>query len=452
VTGNAAIGEKIRWVRENHVEESVRIAFSQHVEHFQGIALVQPDPCASSLNTFFSGLMAEGGVVPAGDFARGRGGRVGIFRRRSRHGGSFDADDGMQGCLFDNRRPLANAAGDSDMSLPATPRLLTTVVGSYPVPDWLVALPSEQALVDATSVVFKLQELAGIDVVADGELYRFDINHPDTNGMIDYFVRPLGGVRGQIGLADLDDFARMGGMKFRAKPAGVVEGPVTAGALDLVTPCQRARSLTRSPLKFTVTGPHMLSRTLLDRHYRQPPELALALARVLALQVARLEADVVQIDEANIPGHPEDSEWAAAAINVVLDATRATSAVHLCFGNYGGQTIQKGTWTRLIGFLNALHADHFVLEMSRRSEDELAALRELDARFGIGLGVIDIKSTVVETPDEVARRIERAEKILGAGRVRYVHPDCGFWMLKRSVVDRKMQALVTGRNEYLGLQ
>ena len=337
------------------------------------------------------------------------------------------------------------------MALPGAPRILTTVVGSYPVPDWLVALPSEQALVDATSVVFKIQELAGIDLVADGELYRFDVNHPDTNGMIDYFIRPLGGVRSTIGLADLDAFAQVGGMKFRARPAGVVEGPITAGSLDLVTPCQRARSLTRSPLKFTITGPHMLSRTLLDRHYLQTSELALALARVLALQVTRLEADVIQLDEANIPGHPEDALWASNAINIVLDAVRGAKAVHLCFGNYGGQTIQAGTWKRLIAFLNDLHADHFVLEMSRRSEEELTALRELHPRFGIGLGVIDIKSTLIETPAEVADRIERAEKLLGAGRVRYVHPDCGFWMLKRSIADRKMQALVRGRNDYLGL-
>ena len=73
------------------------------------------------------------------------------------------------------------------------PRIKTTVVGSYPVPDWLIAAPSEQALIDATRVVIATQEEAGIDVVCDGELYRFDINHPETNGMIEYFVRPMDG-------------------------------------------------------------------------------------------------------------------------------------------------------------------------------------------------------------------------------------------------------------------
>src|SRR3989442_13664523 len=115
------------------------------------------------------------------------------------------------------------------MGLPFSSRILTTVVGSYPIPDWLTAMPSEQALIDATSVVFKVQELAGIDVVADGELYRFDVNHPDTNGMIEYFVRPLGGVRSQIGLAEIDAFARMGERKFRASPRSEVGRAVSPG-------------------------------------------------------------------------------------------------------------------------------------------------------------------------------------------------------------------------------
>jgi 5-methyltetrahydropteroyltriglutamate--homocysteine methyltransferase len=332
----------------------------------------------------------------------------------------------------------------------SAPRILTTVVGSYPVPEWLVALPSEQALADATATVLKTQELAGIDVVADGELYRFDINHPDTNGMIDYFVRPLAGIRTQVSLADTDEFSRLKPMQFRAKPAGVVEGPLSAGTLDLVTPFQRARSLTKVMLKFTLTGPHMLARTLLDHCYRDPARLAMALADVMAEQIARIDADVIQIDEANIPGHPEDAVWAAPAINHVLRAIRKERAVHLCFGNYGGQIIQKGTWNALLKFLNQLEAGHILLEMTRRSPEELASLKDLQAKIGIGLGVIDIKSTVVEDPADVARRIETAEKALGPGRIRYVHPDCGFWMLKRSIADGKMRALVRGRDEYLG--
>src|SRR5262249_55628838 len=129
---------------------------------------------------------------------------------------------------------------------------------------------------------------------------------------------------------------------------------------------------------------------------------------------------------------------------------RVEKAVHFCFGNYGGQTIQKGTWTALISFLNLLHADHLVLELAHRPPSDLEALKNVDARLGLGLGGVDIKINHVETPDEIARAIERAEKVLGPGRVRYVHPDCGFWMLHRSVADRKLAALVQGRDLYLG--
>jgi 5-methyltetrahydropteroyltriglutamate--homocysteine methyltransferase len=331
----------------------------------------------------------------------------------------------------------------------APPRIQTTVVGSYPVPDWLAASPAEQALVDATRVVIHTQEQAGIDVVCDGELYRFDANHPETNGMIEYFVRPLDGVRTRIGYDELVAY-RAGTMGFRSRPPGVVEGPIGAGTLNLPDACARAKRLASRRFKFTLTGPHMLAKTLVDRHYGSQPELALAIGDVLAAQVARLDADVVQLDEANLPGHPDEWEWAAAAINRVLDAVRTTPAVHLCFGNYGGQSVQRGTWAKLTGYLNALHVDHIVMECAHRPPEELAVFKELRPEIGLGVGVVDIKRTEVESPDQVARAIETAERTLGPGRVRYVHPDCGFWMLKRSIADGKIAALALGRDLYEG--
>ena len=113
------------------------------------------------------------------------------------------------------------------------PRIQTTVVGSYPLPDWLAAAPTEQALADAMRVVIHTQEQAGIDLVCDGELYRFDVNHPQTNGMIEYFVRPLSGVRSDIGFTEWIDYAKGAATRFRAKPPGVVEAPIGAGSLNL---------------------------------------------------------------------------------------------------------------------------------------------------------------------------------------------------------------------------
>ena len=104
-----------------------------------------------------------------------------------------------------------------------------------------------------------------------------------------------------------------------------------------------------------------------------------------------------------------------------------------------------------IGFLNSLHADHLVLELAHRPDDDLLALKDVDSRITLGLGVVDVKVNHVETPDEIASRIEKAEQALGENRVGWVHPDCGFWMLKRSVADRKIEALVKGRDRYLGI-
>jgi 5-methyltetrahydropteroyltriglutamate--homocysteine methyltransferase len=330
------------------------------------------------------------------------------------------------------------------------PHILTTTVGSYPVPEWLLAAPTEQALVDATRVVIDTQEQAGIDLVCDGELYRFDINHPETNGMIEYFVQPMKGVERDISFSDLMKFREDAGTKFRTRPPGVVTGPLGSGSLNLPAAYERASALATRPLKFTLTGPHMLSKMLIDQYHKDKRELALEIARVLAEQVRHIEADVVQVDEANLPGHPDEWKWAAEAINIVLDAVQGKAAVHLCFGNYGGQSVQKGSWSKLMEYLNSLHVDHIVMECAHRPPDELEVFKDLRPEIGFGLGVVDIKSTEVESPSRIAKSIEHAENVIGSGRVRYIHPDCGFWMLKRSIADGKIRALVKGRDLYEG--
>ncbi len=326
----------------------------------------------------------------------------------------------------------------------------TTVVGSYPVPQWLRAYPTRTNLRDAVMVVMKSQELAGLDVISDGELSRFDVNHPETNGMIEYFVQPLSGVRTQLSRADIDAFREDAAFAFRAQPAGVVEGALGAGTLNLAADHEFVHLLAARPCKFTLTSPYMLAKTLMDTHYGDFRSLLLAIADVLADQVRGIDAAVVQIDEANLPGAPQDGLLAAEGINRILAATDCETGVHLCFGNYGGQSIQRGTLEDLLPFFNALECDHLVLEFARRGYDELDVFQELKPSIAMGLGVIDIKDNEVESPEEVAHRIERAIRVLGADRVRWVHPDCGFWMLPRSVADRKMRTLVEGRDLYVG--
>ena len=326
----------------------------------------------------------------------------------------------------------------------------TTVVGSYPVPLWLRVFSTSESLRDAMLAVVKTQELAGIDVVADGELYRWDINHSETNGMIDYFVRPMAGIESTLTTDQLAVWNRQEESQYRAKPAGIITTQLGAGQLNLKRDYDLYSGLTTRPKKFTVTSPYMLAKVLADGHYGSIEERIDELATVLKEQISDIDADVIQVDEANVTGHAEDGPLAAAGINRVLEGVQGVKAVHLCYGNYGGQTIQKGTYEKLINFLNLLNADHVVLENARRPSEELSMLKDVKPSLGLGIGVIDIKDNEVETPEKVAQRIEHAATELGADRIQYVHPDCGFWMLPRSVADAKMQSLVAGRDLFAG--
>jgi len=329
-------------------------------------------------------------------------------------------------------------------------KIKTTVVGSYPVPSWLVGNTSRLVLRDAVMAVMKTQELAGLDVVTDGELMRFDPSHPETNGMVDYFVSQMDGIRKHFSLSDFERFRADRASASRLLSAGMVVDKIGEGTLNLLRDYEFIGSLTKLPLKFTCTGPHMLSRILTNCFYKNVPDLAMDIAAILRRQLELVEADVVQLDEASIVGYPEDAVWAAEAVNHVLDGVLNEKAVHICFGNYGGQPMLRGFWRDLVPFLNSLRTDHLVLEFARRGYEELDVLADLNPKIALGIGLIDIKDNEVESPDLVASRIENIVKVLGPERLHYVHPDCGFWMLQRSVVDRKMQALVEGRNLFEG--
>ena len=158
----------------------------------------------------------------------------------------------------------------------------TTVVGSYPVPTWLSAYPSTPNLRDAAMVILKTQELAGLDVLVDGELSRFDISHPETNGMIEYFIGPMSGITTSISREELAAFRANAGMSFRTQPAGIVQSKIGEGTLNLPGAWQFVKPLTDRPLKFTVTAPYMLAKTLVDEHYNDLQAMSMDIAEVLA--------------------------------------------------------------------------------------------------------------------------------------------------------------------------
>jgi 5-methyltetrahydropteroyltriglutamate--homocysteine methyltransferase len=326
----------------------------------------------------------------------------------------------------------------------------TTVVGSYPVPDWLKASPTEEALQDALRVVLRVQEETGIDVISDGELSRWDLTRRQPGGMVERFVRLMGGVEAHPSRMQRDTHRARATTAYRPDPPGVVVGPLSEGRLDLHHEWQRVRRLTQRALKFTVTSPYMIGKLLLDEHYGDLSQLVLAVADVLAEQVRAVDAEVVQIDEPNLPGTPGDGGLAGEAIGRVLDAARGEKAVHLCFGNFGGQTIQQGHYSQLVEFLNTLRCDHLVLETTRRPQAELERLRDVDARIALGVGVIDVKDLQIESAEVVAQRIEALAKLVGPERLAYVHPDCGLQVLPRPVADGKLRALVQGCALYGG--
>ena len=191
----------------------------------------------------------------------------------------------------------------------------------------------------------------GIDLPTDGELYRFDVNHPDTNGMIEYFIRPMAGVRTQVGRSDHEAFARMSTMRFRRKAAGVVEGPLGEGSLNLLADCELAAGVAGGPFKFTVTSPYMLARTLLDRHYGDFEDAADGDRRRAGATGGRPSLRVPADRRSQHPRQPgRRPRWPPPPSIACSTLSRARRAVHLCFGNYGGQTIQKGEWRALVGF------------------------------------------------------------------------------------------------------
>src|SRR5256712_13740715 len=142
-------------------------------------------------------------------------------------------------------------AGGMPMAAPVN----ATGVGSYPILPWMVGNPSRLVRRDAVMAVLKTQELAGLDLVTDGELMRFDAGHPEANGMVEYFVSRLDGIRRAFSPADFESYRadRVAGSQFLA--GMFVVGPITEGSLNLPQDCEFSRSLTRLPFKFTCTGP-----------------------------------------------------------------------------------------------------------------------------------------------------------------------------------------------------
>jgi 5-methyltetrahydropteroyltriglutamate--homocysteine methyltransferase len=322
--------------------------------------------------------------------------------------------------------------------------LPTTVVGSYSVPEWLERLKTEyyQRRISAAHLgeiyevaikaAVKDQEMAGIDIVSDGELRR--------DNDIDYFLARVPGVHiAQRAKSDYYDY-------YEAEVAAPLPEDDDKTSLGLAADFAFTRTLTDRPIKFSFTGPFSLSRRIADTAYTDPADLVRALARRLnaeARLLAGAGATLLQIDEPFLAGYPEQAELAIEAVNIVTDGIPATWALHVCYGNRYARPSWEGHYDFLFPAVLAARVDQLVLEFARKGLEDLHLIREHDWHSSLGLGVIDVKSATVESPELVAARIRRALEFVPPGRL-MINPDCGLRHLAPDVARRKLRAMVAG--------
>lgn len=323
------------------------------------------------------------------------------------------------------------------MTLPLLP---TTVVGSYSMPGWLERLKTEyfarrisrrdldEIHDTAVKAAIKDQEIAGLDIITDGELRR--------DNMIDYFVERLPGVQ-------IDHSSKKFYYDFYNSS---VLRKLPAASLGLVEDFLFLRANTDREAKFCITGPHSLSKRIRNEHYPSEEEFAMDLARVMNPELkllAKAGARFIQIDEPYYSGFPEDLAWGVKALNLLVEGVDAKIAVHICYGNRYGKPSWEGSYKYLFpGILDA-NVHQLTLEFARRGGEDLELFRDFPAKFELGVGVIDVKTQAIETPELVAERIRKALEVIPAERV-FVLPDCGCLHLSRDIAFAKLAAMVEG--------
>jgi 5-methyltetrahydropteroyltriglutamate--homocysteine methyltransferase len=314
--------------------------------------------------------------------------------------------------------------------------LPTTVVGSYSVPEWLERLKTEYYqrrisvahLTEIHEVAIKAavkdQELAGIDIVSDGELRR--------DNDVDYFLARIPGVHiPQRAKSDYFDY--YDAEVTRPLP----DAAEKSSGLGLAADFRFTRQLTQRPVKFSFTGPFSLSRTA---------DLVRALARRLnaeARELADAGAGFLQIDEPFLAGYPEQVELAVEAVNIVVEGVAATWALHVCYGNRYARPSWEGHYDFLFPAVQAARVDQIVLEFARKGLDDLRLIGQHGWDRWLGFGVIDVKTPEVETAELVASRIRRALAYVPADRL-MINPDCGLRHLAPEVAISKLRAMVAG--------
>jgi 5-methyltetrahydropteroyltriglutamate--homocysteine methyltransferase len=330
--------------------------------------------------------------------------------------------------------------------------LATTVVGSYPQPDWLIdreklagRLPPrvparelwrvdetwlEEAQDDATRLAVRDMEEAGIDVVTDGEIRRESYSN--------YFANALEGL-------DLDEPGTALDRTGHPNPVPRVVGPIRRSRPVQVRDADFLRTLTGRPIRVTVPGPFTMSQQAQNDHYPDLRSLALAYAEAVNEELRDLAAvgvDVVQIDEPYLQARPGDArDYALEAIARAFEDVVGTKALHTCFGYAAIVHEKPSDGYPFLAELDACPADEISIEAAQPRLD-LSILEQLPSKRVI-LGVLNLNDMEVESAEAVAERIRAALRHIEPERL-MVAPDCGMKYLPRDVARGKLFALVEG--------
>jgi 5-methyltetrahydropteroyltriglutamate--homocysteine methyltransferase len=331
------------------------------------------------------------------------------------------------------------------------PMFETTIAGSLPKPAWL-AEPNrlwpawriegpelETAKRDATLLALKEQEDAGIDIVTDGEQSRQHFVHG--------FLELVEGV-------DRERRVEMGIRADRYKAmVPTVVGPLRLNGRVHAPEARLARAHTRRKLKFTLPGPMTIVDTVADAHYGDRERIAMAFADVLNQEARGLEADgvdVIQLDEPAFNVYLDAvKDWGIAALERAIEGLRCTTAVHICYGygiqaNLDWKATLGGEWRQYEAIFPALGASR-IDQVSVECHGSRVPMRLLGLLAGkdVLVGVIDVATETVETPEEVAATIAEAARHVPAERI-VACTNCGMAPMRREIALAKLSALAQG--------
>jgi 5-methyltetrahydropteroyltriglutamate--homocysteine methyltransferase len=325
----------------------------------------------------------------------------------------------------------------------------TTLVGSYPQPEWLIdreklqkSLPPRvrakelwrvpeaflaQAQDDATIVAIEAQEQAGLDIITDGEIRRESYSNRFATALDGLDIENPGSVLGRTG-----------------RPIVVprIVGPIRRKRAVEVDDVRFLRAHTAKPIKMTVPGPFTLTQQAQNDHY--PTEEAAAMAYAIAVNEEIRDlfpsgADIVQVDEPYMQAQPEKArQYGLNALNRALEGITAHTAVHICFG-YAAIVHERPSGYSFLPELSGCSCWQVSVETAQSNLD-CAVLGKLDGKQ-IMVGCLDLNDVRIETPDVIVARIKAALRYVPPANV-ILAPDCGMKYLARDVAFGKLQAMV----------